>query len=346
MRGATPGHGPSFWGPIKAATVLVALAGTTQGGAAELPLPPAADLVVDSATEFESVSVPITPWQAGAVQRLRADGEVRRRVWQIPETGLSVAQITVPIRQAVSDAGFEILLDCAAAECGGFEFRFATDTLPAPEMHVDLGNYRFLSARANTTSGEDWLTVMVSTTDTRAFVQATEITVATIEAAVPVGQTSPTADHRARQRPSPDEPDEPIDPGEAVEPDLDGTLAESLDSRGRAVLNGLTFPSGSAQLGPEGRPSLTALAAYMAAQPEARIVLVGHTDAAGALPGNVDLSRRRAAAVRDALIEEFGIAPGRLSADGVGFLVPLTTNATPEGRERNRRVEAVLDLPG
>ena len=54
------------------------------------------------------------------------------------------------------------------------------------------------------------------------------------------------------------------------------------------------------------------------------------------------LSRRRAAEVKHRLEEQFGIEPARIEAQGVGYLVPRASNLTEEGRERNRRVEAVL----
>jgi OOP family OmpA-OmpF porin len=107
------------------------------------------------------------------------------------------------------------------------------------------------------------------------------------------------------------------------------------------VLDGLAFATGSATLGPGGDAALRALAAYLAATPARRVALVGHTDAQGSVEANIDLSRRRAAAVLARLVAEFGVAPGRLEAHGMGWLAPRATNLTPQGREANRRVEAV-----
>jgi len=73
-----------------------------------------------------------------------------------------------------------------------------------------------------------------------------------------------------------------------------------------------------------------------------RIALVGHTDTVGGLQGNIALSRERAQAVRQRLIDDYDIAPERVEAEGTGYLAPLATNRTAEGREANRRVEAVL----
>jgi len=71
------------------------------------------------------------------------------------------------------------------------------------------------------------------------------------------------------------------------------------------------------------------------------VVIVGHSDNQGTLDANLALSQRRAEAVRDALVSR-GVAAERLDARGVGFLAPVASNATEEGRARNRRVELVL----
>ena len=70
-------------------------------------------------------------------------------------------------------------------------------------------------------------------------------------------------------------------------------------------------------------------------------MLVGHTDAEGSLEANRALSERRALAVVERLVASHGIAPERLRAEGVGYLVPRAPNTTEEGRARNRRVEVV-----
>ncbi len=279
------------------------------------PLPPLARPVIDRVEAPATVRLPVSVWQAGEVQTIRAEGAVRRRVWQVPRPGLTVDQLMAPIREALEAQGYDILLDCTAAECGGFEFRFATDALPPPEMYVDLGRYRFLSAQKSTQGGARWREVMVSSTDTRGFVQISAI--------------DPNAEADAV----------PVEPGPpAAGPDL----ARGLEQEGRAALWDVTFETGATALGPGSFASLAALAGWLEENPAARIALVGHTDTEGGLAPNIELSRQRAAAVRDRLIEAHGIAADRLSADGVGYLAPRASNATGEGRTANRRVEAVV----
>ena len=108
------------------------------------------------------------------------------------------------------------------------------------------------------------------------------------------------------------------------------------------MLSDLEFDTGAARLGDRPYASLDELAAFLRAHPEHRVALVGHTDNVGSLEQNVALSRERAASVRARLLERHGIAPERVEAEGMGYLAPIASNLTPEGRETNRRVEAIL----
>lgn len=86
---------------------------------------------------------------------------------------------------------------------------------------------------------------------------------------------------------------------------------------------------------------LDALVAYLAANPDRQILLVGHTDAVGSLAGNRALSQRRAAAVAEYL-RGAGADAAQIASEGAGYLAPIASNLTEAGRRANRRVEAVL----
>jgi outer membrane protein OmpA-like peptidoglycan-associated protein len=73
--------------------------------------------------------------------------------------------------------------------------------------------------------------------------------------------------------------------------------------------------------------------------PTWKLSIAGHTDNIGDSAFNQGLSERRAAAVKDALVTEYKISPDRFSTSGYGASQPIETNATMEGRARNRRVE-------
>lgn len=81
---------------------------------------------------------------------------------------------------------------------------------------------------------------------------------------------------------------------------------------------------------------------FMQANEDTVAALGGHTDNIGAEEYNQDLSERRAAAVRQVLIDRFDISPARITSTGYGESQPVASNATAAGRERNRRVESVL----
>ncbi len=101
------------------------------------------------------------------------------------------------------------------------------------------------------------------------------------------------------------------------------------------------FEYDQADLRPMARQRLRSVANALKAQPGTTIVIEGHTDDHGSEQYNHDLSARRAEAVRRFLIEE-GVAGSRIRAEGLGESQPVATNATPEGRANNRRVEIVI----
>ncbi|NQZ74444.1 MAG: OmpA family protein, partial [Dinoroseobacter sp.] len=122
-------------------------------------------------------------------------------------------------------------------------------------------------------------------------------------------------------------------------------VGEKLTTLGATVLDDLVFGSGADTLDETNFDSLQNLAEFLAATPNASVVLVGHTDAVGSLEANIDLSERRANAVRQRLIDQYDVQPSRIDAQGVGYLAPRATNTTEDGRTINRRVEVVLTAP-
>jgi outer membrane protein OmpA-like peptidoglycan-associated protein len=71
------------------------------------------------------------------------------------------------------------------------------------------------------------------------------------------------------------------------------------------------------------------------------VVIVGHTDSDGDDAANMDLSKRRAASVKSALVSEFKIDTSRLDTDGKGESQPIDKNDNPAGKANNRRVEFI-----
>ena len=119
-------------------------------------------------------------------------------------------------------------------------------------------------------------------------------------------------------------------------------LGKSLDANGKVAIYGILFDTAKADIKPESKASLDQIGALLKQQPALRLHVVGHTDNAGTLPANMELSRRRAEAVAVALTRDYAIAKDRLTANGVGSLAPVASNASDAGKAKNRRVELVL----
>ena len=119
-------------------------------------------------------------------------------------------------------------------------------------------------------------------------------------------------------------------------------LSGDIKSMGRAVLKGVNFDLDKDIITASSAKALTNIATYMKANPNSKYFVVGHTDTQGKFDYNMDLSNRRAAAVKASLARDHGIAAERLEARGVGPLSPTTTNGNEAGRAEKRRVELVL----
>ena len=118
-------------------------------------------------------------------------------------------------------------------------------------------------------------------------------------------------------------------------------MGKDIDEFGRTVLDGLFFDHDKATLTAESKPALDEIAKLLAARPDKKFYVVGHTDATGAYDYNLKLSADRAESVSAALVKDYAVAGERLRAAGVGPLAPVFTNAFDGGREKNRRVELV-----
>jgi len=115
-------------------------------------------------------------------------------------------------------------------------------------------------------------------------------------------------------------------------------IERALARRDTAVVYGLYFEFARAKIRLESRPTLEEIAQVMRRHPDWKLRVAGHTDSVGSAATNLELSRRRAEAVRQAL-GELGVGSGRLVTAGYGAAAPKATNATLEGRASNRRVE-------
>lgn len=123
-------------------------------------------------------------------------------------------------------------------------------------------------------------------------------------------------------------------------------LQQSLASGAcRAELSGVYFDFGKATLLPQSSAALSAVAELMKKNPGWNLRVEGHTDNVGSASYNLDLSKRRAAAVSAALTTQYKLPSARLNANGFGATKPVAKNDTLEGRAANRRVELARHCP-
>jgi len=312
------------WAVAPAAFFALLCAPVAQGQALDLALPANAVPTADQAQNPDSHVLPLGPYAAGAVPGLPLEGRVQLRAWRLEGRGLTTLQLLQPLREQFLQAGAKVLFECEAAQCGGFDFRFDILVLPAPAMRVGLGDYRFLALQLD---ADTHASLLVSRFGNAGFIQL--VTVASNAETVPPVQAHASAP--ALVAPAPP----------SAQKALQGLGAQLL-AQGHAIMADLEFTSGAAELGAGPFQSLALLAQFLNAHPKSRVALVGHTDAVGALEGNITLSRRRAAQVVARLVADYGIDKDRLQAEGMGFLAPIASNRTDEGRLANRRVEVIL----
>lgn len=303
---------------LSVASLALCLVSPAAAEAPELAFPAPARQTARYQDPATTLGLAIGRWtEAGGVPMRQEDGALDQMAWRIDAEGLATLALMAPLRAQLEEAGWRVIFACASDACGGFDFRYAIPLLPEPEMHVDLGDYRYLAAE----KGAEVLSLMVSRSSAAGFVQLTVLSPMPLP---PTVQVAPVA-----AAPLPPVPQA-------------GTLVARLETSGAQVLEDLVFASGAADLVEGDYASLAELASYLATHPDRQVALVGHTDASGSLAANVALSRRRAESVRARLIAYPGVAAAQVIAEGVGFLAPRASNLTPEGRTANRRVEVML----
>jgi len=118
-------------------------------------------------------------------------------------------------------------------------------------------------------------------------------------------------------------------------------IEQALLTTGRADVYDIYFNFNSDTLREESEPTLREIADVLGRHPDWKLSVEGHTDSIGTDQANLDLSRRRAAAVKAALTSRYRITGSRLMTEGYGESRPKDMNDTLEGRARNRRVELV-----
>lgn len=278
-----------------------------------LPLPPGA-VETGRTTEIGRYDLPIATYSVDTHPAKALQGEVLTRAWRFPAERGRTAPVMASLKIALEKLGFEPVFECHSDKCGGFDFRFALPVMLSPQMEVDLNDFRYLSA-VSAENPDHYISLLVSRSERGGHVQLAEVMPPDVESVALEVPTGPRF--------------------------VNGANIEQFRQTGRAVLDGVTFASGSTDLADGSVQSLAPLVALLEEEPDLVLLIVGHSDNEGGLDANIRLSRSRAGAVRNALIAEFGISPERLEVAGAGFMSPRALNDTEEGRALNRRVEIV-----
>ena len=118
-------------------------------------------------------------------------------------------------------------------------------------------------------------------------------------------------------------------------------MRSKLLTEGKLISYGIYFDVNKDVVKPESYPSIKEIAAILKDNPTVKIKIVGHTDSDGDDKSNLDLSKRRAASVKDALVKNFSIDAARIETDGKGEGQPIAPNDSSVNKALNRRVEFI-----
>lgn len=130
-------------------------------------------------------------------------------------------------------------------------------------------------------------------------------------------------------------------PGAVKEVEQKQEAASAVAPEERTTIN-IEFDTNKANIKPKYKAEIKKVADIMKQNPDRKVVIEGYTDNIGGAEKNQILSQKRANSVRDYMIKNFGIEASRIKAVGYGVTKPIASNKTAAGRQKNRRVEAVI----
>ncbi|MBI4487540.1 MAG: DUF4892 domain-containing protein [Deltaproteobacteria bacterium] len=273
---------------------------------------PGSEVLISDVKQFDEFALILGPPVKGKFSKTQSlEGKVTRFKYKNPRDR-STLEILRSYQQALKRAGFEILFICGGKECGDSGTviddinigRWCIDGLDCPEP------MRYLAAKLGRPAGDVYVALKVmnnpySTAGT--YLNVVEV--------------------------------KPMEEG-LVKVSA-AALASDISRMGHAAVYGIYFDTGKAIIKPESKPVINEIAKLLNSQATLKLHVVGHTDNVGGLASNMTLSKQRAEAVVNALVNDHRIAAARLIANGVGPLAPVASNAAEDGRAKNRRVELV-----
>jgi len=252
--------------------------------------------------EYRIFTAPVTSNKARE-KYTTLEGSITRIAYYAPK-GVSILEAQLNYENRMKESGFGMVFSCGSKECGGTNLSHSIEQY----IGLDAFNMRYAVAKKVTPKFETHVVVATSTDGSK----ITKTQVIIIESAVMQ--------------------DKMIDAS---------AMAKAISETGSIAIYGIYFDSGKSVIKAESIPILKEIATLLKNQPSMKLIVVGHTDNQGSYSYNISLSKQRALSVVREMVKKYGIKATRLSDDGVGYLAPVASNRTEEGRAKNRRVQLV-----
>lgn len=278
---------------------------------AMLPRYPGAKIYEHKKIDTETVKIPLAI-NATEKAPLQLTGDLTKHAYTIEN--VSTLKVYENYKAALTGAGFNFISQCELDQCGND--KQVNDLGDQLAISGDVYNwYRnpyYLLGKKSLPTGNVYIALFIGAYESQVGVQQVILQ----EKAVQTGLVNVNADG----------------------------LKQQIDADGKALIYGIYFDTGKAEIKAESKPTLDVIAELLKRNPDLLLYVVGHTDDTGDGAANVSLSKQRADSVVAALVKDYQVAPNRLQAQGVGPYAPAGNNTSDGGKQKNRRVELVKRL--
>lgn len=265
--------------------------------------------------DYEEIDVPVKAIEGQTLTNMTLSGRYTSIGYMNPGNA-SIAAVFKSYSSALNKNGFEEIFSCNGRdECGYWfssnYFNNKLETIYGPDA-VEHSTSRYLLTKLPRPEGDVYVVLFVYSNtynQTRTWLFVVE--------------SEPLEDDLIK-----------------VDTDADG-MAKALTDEGRIALYGIHFDTGKSTIKSESQATINEISKLLKEQQDLKLIIVGHTDNQGEMEYNMTLSQERAKSVVDTLVNDHGISAGRLKHWGVGYMSPMATNRSEDGRAKNRRVELV-----
>lgn len=272
-------------------------------------------------------------------KEIELEGTLTRLVYVLPEDR-SPLEVLRNYQDVVQTAGGEVLFECKKEACGGDVsagadrgggamsftqyFFYASDldmgsfSNASCAVTSNMADLRYFTAKVPQAAGDAYVTVQAFQMIDNLYCKAINgRTIAIVHVLEPKQRDKKMVLVGAKE------------------------MENALVASGSVALYGIFFDFDKAVIKPESEATLKEIAKLLTDDPKLAVAVIGHTDNKGAFDYNIDLSARRAEAVKKALVSQHGIDGARLTAAGAGMMAPVASNDSEDGRAKNRRVGLV-----